>query len=194
MTGLSYEQIEEITRLHGMNISAGVIAAQLSLDEATVRSALRQRKLRGVAGLVCIFGFFAAIIATPLLIEEHLEGDQITDPAIIRANLAGTWEGSWTSRGHKRPLQISFREDANDSWSLKVVADDELCPGNGKYSGSGSISTNGISAKLFTKNPGCGDLDINYVMALDANGDPKMKGRYLRMPTGDVGDHFLIRK
>lgn len=194
MTGLSYEQKEEITRLHGKNSSPGDIASQLGLDEATVRSALQRRKLRGVLGLAGIFGFFAAVIATPLLIEEHLEGKTVTDPAVMRASLAGAWEGSWISRGHKRFLRISFRESANGAWSLKAVADDELCPGNGEYSGSGTISAKGISAKLFTKNPGCGNLDINYVMALDANGKPQMKGRVLRMPTGDVGDHFLIRK
>lgn len=194
MAGLSYHQKEEITRLRAAEMTPGDIAGQMGLDEAAVRSALLRRKLRGFFGLVGIFGFFSAIIVTPLLLTENLEGEPITDVTVMQRHLPGEWFGYWMTRGHKRPLRLLFAESAPDSWSLKMIADDENCPGTGAYSGSGTISAKGISGRLVAAHPDCGELDITYLMALNDEGKAEMKGQFLRMPTGDVGEHFVTRE
>lgn len=193
MTGLTYQQKEEITRLRAADMSLKDIAEKLGLEEKIVGSALRRRKLRGYFGLAGIFSFFTAIIITPFLNAEHLEGELISDVAEIQARLPGEWEGFWMSRGHKRPLRITFSVGAANSWSMRMIADDENCPGTGAYSGSGTITAKGIEGKLTAAHPDCGVLNIVYVMARTDMGKPQMKGEFLRMPTGDVGSHFLTR-
>ncbi|RMF09508.1 MAG: hypothetical protein D6773_01625 [Alphaproteobacteria bacterium] len=191
---LSYEQEKAITRLRAENLDSGAIAGHLGIDAEAVTRALKLRRAFGYLGLVGIFGFFAAIIATPHFNRERLEGALISDPGQIAARLAGEWEGFWLSRGHKRPLTLTFRPLHDGGWAVSSVASDELCPGKGLYAGTARVSGTGAQVELSARHPDCGSLSISYVMAEDENGRLQMKGRFLRMPTGDAGDHFVTRR
>lgn len=152
-----------------------------------------KKRVIGIFALFGVIGFFSLIVIIPKTTEKHLEGDRLHGSA-IRAALPGSWTGYWRSLGADNKLTMSFSIDRSGEISGNGKATRDNCAGDGAYSVAGNSLAREIELTLKPENPGCGIVHIRYQMARSTDGRLQMKGDYLRMPNGNRGHHYLVRK